>query len=288
MGRFSGEVFFITGLSGAGKSQTLNFLEDAGFYCVDNLPPALIDKFIHLISHSGIENRKIALGVDTRSKEFFSDFLNALSQLKVENIAFNILFLDAKDEILIKRFGETRREHPLEGPGTLEEKISRERVLLSRFKEMADDVIDTSSTSAKELWKKLSIIFKEEAENSFYINVVSFGFKYGIPLSSDMVFDVRFIPNPFYIPELSELTGNDKKVFDYVYSYKITKKFSKQVYNLVNLLVPEYKKEGKNSLEIAFGCTGGQHRSVSVANYIKKCLESRFPVRIFHRQLDGG
>jgi len=288
LGRFSGEVFFITGLSGAGKSQTLNFLEDAGFYCVDNLPPALIDKFIHLISHSGIENRKIALGVDTRSKEFFSDFLNALSQLKVENIAFNILFLDAKDEILIKRFGETRREHPLEGPGTLEEKISRERVLLSRFKEMADDVIDTSSTSAKELWKKLSIIFKEEAENSFYINVVSFGFKYGIPLSSDMVFDVRFIPNPFYIPELSELTGNDKKVFDYVYSYKITKKFSKQVYNLVNLLVPEYKKEGKNSLEIAFGCTGGQHRSVSVANYIKKCLESRFPVRIFHRQLDGG
>jgi len=288
LGRFSGEVFFITGLSGAGKSQTLNFLEDAGFYCVDNLPPALIDKFIHLISHSGIENRKIALGVDTRSKEFFSDFLNALSQLKVENIAFNILFLDAKDEILIKRFGETRREHPLEGPGTLEEKISRERVLLSRFKEMADDVIDTSSTSAKELWKKLSIIFKEEAENSFYINVVSFGFKYGIPLSSDMVFDVRFIPNPFYIPELSELTGNDKKVFDYVYSYKITKKFSKHVYNLVNLLVPEYKKEGKNSLEIAFGCTGGQHRSVSVANYIKKCLESRFPVRIFHRQLDGG
>jgi len=286
--RFSGEVFFITGLSGAGKSQTLNFLEDLGFYCVDNLPPALLEKFINLISHSGIKNRKIALGVDTRSKEFFSDFLNALSELRVKKVTFSILFLDAKDEVLIKRFGETRREHPLEGPGSLEEKIANERQLLLRFKDMADEVIDTSELTVKELWKKLHHLFNEVANNSFYINIVSFGFKYGIPLSSDMVFDVRFIPNPFYIPKLSEMNGNDRQVYEYVFSHKVVKKFSKNVYNLISLLVPHYKEEGKNSLEIAFGCTGGQHRSVAVANHIKKLLEGKYPVRIFHRQLSGG
>lgn len=284
----TGQLYFITGLSGAGKSQVLKFLEDVGFFCIDNLPPVLIDKFLSVISSSSLKSRNIALGIDIRSREFFDHFQFYLTSLREQKIGYRLIFMDAIDETLVKRFGETRREHPLNSQGNLLSRIRTERELLAVFKKMADEVIDTSNMNLKELSTRLQEMFRGSVSDSFYLSIVSFGFKYGIPISADLVFDVRFIPNPFYIKELGPLTGNDPRVLKNVMSHAVTKKFVKQVYNMIVSLQPFYHKEGKNSLEIAFGCTGGQHRSVAIANYLKKMFSSNYHVKLYHRQLDSS
>ncbi|MDD2715956.1 MAG: RNase adapter RapZ [Candidatus Wallbacteria bacterium] len=280
------KIFFVSGLSGAGKSQVLKFLEDIGYFCVDNLPPLVLDKFLSVIENSSLRERKIAIGIDIRSSEFFDEFRKILVYLKEKETEYSLIFMDASEEVLVKRFSETRREHPLTGSGTLLSKIHRERSMMEDFKVRADVVLDTSETSVKELWERLHQMFCEEAEDSFYLNILSFGYKFGIPISADLVFDVRFIPNPFYIPELGSLNGNDPRVLEHVLSHKVTRKFIKLVQTLILTLIPYYKKEGKNSLEIAFGCTGGQHRSVAIANYLKKLLSGRYHVKLYHRQLE--
>ncbi|MDD5089563.1 MAG: RNase adapter RapZ [Candidatus Wallbacteria bacterium] len=281
------DVFFITGLSGAGRSQVLRFLEDIGFFCIDNLPPLLIDKLLSVAGSSSLRDRKIAMGIDIRSREFFDGFHSVLTILKQKGVRYRLLFIDAHDEVLVKRFGETRREHPLVGEGSLLEKIGRERELLVEFKTMADDVIDTSETTSKELWSMLRGMFLADIKDSFYVNLISFGFKYGVPISSNLVFDVRFIPNPFYLPGLGGQNGNDDGVKDYVMGHRVVRKFIKSIFSMIVYLVPHYQSEGKNSLEIAFGCTGGQHRSVAIANQLRLLLSDRFRANVFHRDLEG-
>lgn len=282
-------LFFITGLSGAGKSQTLKFLEDFDFFCVDNLPPQLIDKFLNIIKNSSLKNKKIALGIDIRSCEFFSKFKETLIKLKEKKISFYLLFLDADEKTIIKRFSETRRKHPLTEGKTLEEKILIEQKLLNNFKIMANEVINTTNTNAKQLRNILINLLGLNGERQFNIKIISFGFKYGIPLSADIIFDVRFLPNPFYIPELGPLTGNDPEVFQYVLGHRIARKFIAQLYRLIIMLIPYYEKEGKGGIEIALGCTGGQHRSVAIANQLKSLLEEKdFKIILKHRELEGG
>lgn len=276
----------VTGMSGGGKSTAMKMLEDAGFYCVDNLPVSLISTFAELIAPSGSEIEKAALGLDVRSKGSFAQMNQALDALKEKGYSFELLFMDAEDRVLVKRYKETRRIHPVDGKGSMEESIKKEREMLKGIHDRADYVIDTSSLLTRELKEELDRIFlKNEEYNSLMINVMSFGFKHGIPLDADLVFDVRFLPNPFYIDELKLKTGNDKEVRDYVMSFPEAEEFLKKLADMVEFLIPNYVKEGKHRLVIAVGCTGGRHRSVTLANALYEALKNKgnYGLSINHR-----
>ena len=279
----------VTGMSGAGKSTVLKFLEDIGFFCVDNLPPSLIPKFVELCHSPTSEVENVALGIDIRGGKKFGELFDFLSEVSDEESKFEILFLDCDDEVILKRYKESRRSHPLSLRGErLISGIKKERELLSNIKERADYIIDTSNLLTRHLRTQLSEIFLEgKGFVSLMITVLSFGFKYGLPSDADLVFDVRFIPNPFYIKELRTLTGNDVAVRDYVMQWEEAQKFREKLTDMIEFLIPHYIKEGKTQLVIAVGCTGGRHRSVTLANELHNHLKKvGYSVVIAHRDID--
>ena len=280
------QLEIITGMSGAGKSQVIHALEDLGYYCVDNLPPTLIPKFAELIDQSRGKINQVALVIDIRGGEFFPVLFDSLSQLGALGIKYEILFLEASDETLIRRFKETRRRHPLAPKGRVLEGISAERVRLEELRGMADKVIDTSDLSNQQLKDQIDVLFAKDQKGGLSITVMSFGYKYGVPLDSDLLIDVRFLPNPFYIAELKPLTGEDQKVRDFVLQTVTAKSFLRRYLGLLNFLIPHYALEGKSHLVIAIGCTGGQHRSVALANKIgRELLKKGFQVAVSHRDV---
>lgn len=270
------EFVIITGMSGAGKSQAMKAMEDIGYYCMDNLPPALLPKFAELCYQSKRTIDKVAVVVDIRGGIFFEDLFKGLEDLEEKSIKYRILFLDAEDSVLIKRYKELRRPHPLNPNGRIIEGIGQERVLLEEVKNKADYIIDTSKLTIGMLKEEISKIFVEGKElRRLTISVVSFGFKHGILLDADLVFDVRFIPNPYYIPELRDLTGEDTNVKDYVFAWEQTRTFVKKLLDMLEFLIPYYIKEGKTQLIIGIGCTGGKHRSVAIASKIEDKLKEK-------------
>jgi len=276
----------ITGMSGAGKSQVIHALEDMGYYCVDNLPPMLIPKFAELIDQSGGRISQVALVIDIRGGEFFPVLFESLSQLRALDIRYEILFLEASDETLVRRFKETRRRHPLAPKGRVLDGIIAERIRLQELRGMADKLIDTSDLTNLQLKEKIDQLFATEKEGGLSITVMSFGYKYGIPLDADLMIDVRFLSNPFYIPELKPLTGNDKPVRDYVLQSPVAKTFLRRYLGLLNFIIPHYAAEGKSHLVIAIGCTGGQHRSVALANKIgRELAKKELQVAVSHRDV---
>lgn len=278
----------VTGMSGAGKRTAMKMLEDAGFYCVDNLPAALISTFVELITLPKSEITKVALGLDVRSDKSFEQISQTLDDMKRSGLEYEILFMDASDEILIKRYKESRRMHPIEGSST-KESIQKERRILQGICGRADYVIDTSNLLTRELKEELDRIFvKNEAYNSLMVQIMSFGFKHGIPLEADLVFDVRFLPNPFYIDELKKKTGKDREVRDYVMSFPEAEIFLTKLSDMIQFLIPNYVKEGKYRLVVCIGCTGGRHRSVTLANALYERLKDQgdYGLTIMHRDAD--
>lgn len=278
----------VTGMSGSGKSTALKMLEDAGFYCVDNLPISLVEKFVELISMPNSEISKVALGLDVRSDQSFEDATRILGQLKQTGCSFEILFMEADEKALIKRYKETRRVHPLGPDGRVEDGVHKERKILENVRGLADYVIDTTHLLTRELKEELDRIFVQNEEyNSLMITVMSFGFKHGIPVDADLVFDVRFLPNPFYIDQLKEKTGNDKEVQDYVLGFEEAGIFMDKLVEMVKFLVPNYVKEGKYSLVIGIGCTGGKHRSVTLAAELYKRMkdQGKYGIKLYHRDV---
>lgn len=284
----STELVFVTGMSGAGKSTALKMLEDMGYFCVDNLPVSLIDKFVQLVEEGGEKKTsQAAMGVDIRSSDF-SELQNVLAELKEKGIPFKILFLDADDETLIKRYKETRRSHPLSRGGRVQEGLQRERKMIAFLKKDADYVLDTSQLLTRDLREELEKIFIQNGDfRSLMITILSFGFKYGIPVDSDLVFDVRFLPNPYYVPELRELTGKDEPVHDFVMGYEVSRTFIDKLEDLIRFLIPNYIEEGKTQLIISVGCTGGKHRSVTLAEELYARLKDseEYGIRIEHRDM---
>jgi len=278
----------VTGLSGAGKSEATNTLEDMGYFCVDNLPPKLIKKFAEVCKQSQGSIDKVALVMDIRGGIFFDDLFESLSELSREQFRYEILFLDTSDEVLVKRFKEKRRSHPLAPGGRVITGIELERQKLREVKDKADVIIDTSKYAIKDLREEMARKFgdKEMPEKQMAITILSFGFKYGIPVDSDLVFDVRFIPNPFYIPELKPFSGNDEPVKNYVMDQIETQTFLEKANDMFEFLIPNYQKEGKRQLIISIGCTGGRHRSVAIANSIYETLHSNnHDVYVEHRDI---
>lgn len=280
-------LVIITGMSGAGKTVAIQSFEDMGYFCVDNMPPSLIPKFWELIRESG-KVTKIALVVDLRSRSFFDEIQNMLAEIEnTQLIDTKILFLDASDVELVSRYKETRRVHPMAMDGLVTEGIRKERAILEDLKVKASLVIDTTTLTPRQLREKINQEFRHNNESGFRVEMVSFGFKYGLPIDADIVMDVRFLPNPHYIPELRPLTGCDKPVYDYVMSFEQTEKFYQSFSQLLLQILPGYIKEGKSSLTIAIGCTGGQHRSVALTNRVGECLkENGYTVNTTHRDKD--
>ena len=279
----------VTGMSGGGKSTAMKMLEDAGFYCADNMPVPLIEKFMELLALPDNGIQKVALGLDVRADQSFEDVNQLIIRLRL-NYTFEILFLEASDNVLLKRYKETRRIHPLSTDGDLMSGIRRERELLESIRMVADYVIDTTNLLTRELKAELDKIFVSgQAYNSLMVNVMSFGFKHGIPQDADLVFDVRFLPNPFYIDELKQLTGLDEEVQDYVMSYPEAHTFIDKLTDMIRFLIPNYIKEGKYQLVIAIGCTGGQHRSVTLAGELYKRLKDKddYGLTLRHRDTLG-
>ena len=279
-------VLIITGLSGAGKTQTINCLEDQGYYCVDNMPPALLRKFIELSLQSKGKIDKVALVIDVRGGDFFHNISQSLHELEDNQVAYQILFLEASDEVLVRRFKESRRRHPLAPGDRLLDAIKLERNMLEELRGQANIVLDTSDTSPRQLKEKLIELFSENVDAGFTINIVSFGYKLGIPLDCDIMMDVRFLPNPFYDPVMNKQTGEDEEVIKYVMGSEITRSFVRRFSNLLKFLIPHYIQEGKTNLAISIGCTGGQHRSVSLANHFGKQLRKQgYNVIVRHRDI---
>ncbi len=277
----------VTGMSGAGKSTSLKMLEDTGFFCVDNLPIPLIEKFAELTYSPNSELNKVAIGIDIRTG--LAKVESAFEGLKNRGVPFEILFLDASDDVLIKRFKETRRSHPLVANGRVEDGIIAEREQLNYLKKNATYIIDTSRMLTRELKAELDGIFvNNKGYGNLFITVLSFGYKYGIPSDADLVFDVRFLPNPYYIDELKNHTGNDKEVQDYVMGFPEAEKFLDKLEDMLLFLIPNYVIEGKNQLVIAIGCTGGKHRSVTLANKIYERLAAKgnYGIKIEHRDIE--
>ena len=280
----------VTGMSGAGKRTAMKMLEDAGFFCVDNLPIPLMDKFTHLIKESISDKfQKVALGMDIRSGNETNELKKDLEQLEKEGVPYEILFLEAEDEVLVKRYKETRRNHPLaKDDGRFGNAIAKEREALQFLKDKADYIIDTSRLLERELKVELDKIFVDNQKfDNLIVSVVSFGFKHGMPKDSDLVFDVRFLPNPYYDEALRPLTGNDKEVSEYVMSHDAAKEFLTKLSEMMEFLIPNYVLEGKNHLIVSIGCTGGKHRSVTLANALHKKLGQidNLGVRIEHRDI---
>jgi UPF0042 nucleotide-binding protein len=260
------ELIIVTGFSGAGKSQAMHCLEDLGYYCIDNMPPALIRNFIDLTVKERTGIRKVAFVIDIRGGEFFDDLLKGLDDLKKAGVSYKILFLEASDEVLLRRYKETRRVHPMSMTGSIQEGIAAEKERLAAIRREANYILDTSNMKAAQLSEEIRNLMASPEASRFTLTILSFGYKKGIPLDADMVFDLRFIPNPFYLASLKQLTGNSKKVKDYVMRQPETQPFIDQIHRLINDLIPSYIREGKPQLVLAFGCTGGQHRSVALAN----------------------
>lgn len=280
----------VTGLSGAGKSSVLKILEDLGYYCVDNLPVSLVPTFAHLILNGSDEKlKKTALGVDIRSGEKLTDIQNVLDEMRSEDVPFEILYLDASNDVIVKRYKETRRIHPLAGKkGSIEEGVKSERRKMSFLRKQADLLIDTSTMLMPELRRSIEKQFTDEEDKErISITILSFGYKFGIPAEADIVFDMRFLPNPYYIEELRSLSGNDPPVYDYIRSFDTSKTFLRKAADLIRFLLPNYIEEGKNMLVIAMGCTGGRHRSVAMANELyRKLGELEYAdVSVEHRDL---
>ncbi|ADL50155.1 RNase adapter RapZ [Clostridium cellulovorans] len=279
----------VTGLSGAGKTQAIRSLEDLGYFCVDNLPPTLIPKFAEACYQTEGKIDRIALVIDIRGRKFFDDLFESLNYLKSKQYRYEILFLDASDEVLIKRYKETRRKHPLAQQGRIIDGITLERAKLKELRDRADNIIDTTKLATRELREKIERIYQEEGqiEAQLSITILSFGFKYGIPVDSDLVVDVRFLPNPFYIPELKAFSGNDKQIQDYVFSFKETQDFLDKYTDMLNFLIPYYFQEGKRQLIVSIGCTGGRHRSVAIANEIyNRLFAAGGRVTLEHRDIN--
>lgn len=259
----------VTGLSGSGKSEAMKSLEDIGFYCVDNLPPTLITKFAELCYQGNSNIDKVALGIDIRGREFFETLHESLSYLEKENYKYEVLFLDCADDILVKRYKMTRRNHPLAKSTQITEGIKEEREILQTLRDKADSIIDTSNMKPRDLKDEISKLYIEgEKTPKLTISVVSFGFKHGIPIDSDLVFDVRFLPNPYYVEDLRPKTGEDQVVRDYVMDSNVSIEFFAKLEDMVDFLIPHYIEEGKSHLVIAIGCTGGRHRSVTISNLL--------------------
>lgn len=278
----------VTGMSGGGKSTALKMLEDAGFYCVDNLPVFLIEKFMELIATPGSEVTKVALGLDVRADQSFDQATRMITDLKKNGSNLEILFMDADEQALIKRYKETRRVHPLAQEGRVEDGVRREKQVLEKIRRNADYVIDTSNLLTRELKTELDRIFvRNEEYNSLMITLLSFGFKNGIPADADLVFDVRFLPNPFYLEELKQKTGNDPEVQEFVLGFPESREFMDKLVDMIQFLIPNYVKEGKYRLVIAIGCTGGQHRSVTLANELYRQMKDKgsYGMKLFHRDV---
>ena len=278
------KLVIVTGMSGAGKTVAIQSFEDLGYFTIDNMPPTLVPKFLQLVEGT-TDNDKLALVVDMRSRSFFLQIQNVLDELEQnENIDFKILFLDAADKELVARYKETRRSHPLAADGRILDGIKLERKLLAPLKNLSQNVVDTTDLTPRELRKTISEQFSNQADMlSFRIEVMSFGFKYGLPLDADLVFDVRFLPNPYYKPELRNQTGLDKDVFDCVMNHAESEEFFQHLLGLIEPFLPGYQKEGKSILTIAVGCTGGQHRSVAFAQRLADDLAKNWPVNASHR-----
>lgn len=281
------EFVILTGMSGAGKTLALRSFEDMGYFCIDNLPPALIPKFADLCNQSEGNINKVAIVVDIRGGLFFKDLQKVLENMPME---VNILFLEANDDVIIRRFKETKRSHPLAQDERIIDGINKEKEVLGIFKDRANLVLDTSNFTGHQLIAKIKEIFtKKDEKEGLSITIMSFGFKYGIPIDSDMVFDVRFLPNPFYDPELKHYTGNDKSVQEYVMAGNKTAEFLQKLEDMVDFLIPCYVDEGKSQLVISIGCTGGKHRSVTISNKLKEKLERDGKrVKIYNRDIDKG
>ena len=281
-------IVVVTGMSGAGMRTALKVLEDAGYYCVDNLPVELVLKFLELAVNNSRNISNIAMCVDVRVGENFGEFATVLSAMDKMGYEYDILFLEAEDEVLVKRYKETRRNHPLAGAHRIMEGILQEREEIAFLKEKADYIIDTSTLLTRELKQELEKIFVEDENfNNLMVTVLSFGFKYGIPVDADLVFDVRFLPNPYYFDEMRPLTGNDALVHDYVMGFKEAEEFLAKLTDMINFLIPNYILEGKNRLVIGIGCTGGKHRSVTIANELFSRLEgNNFGVKVEHRDIE--
>ncbi|WP_164668134.1 RNase adapter RapZ [Virgibacillus doumboii] len=281
------KLVVITGMSGAGKTVAVQSFEDLGYYCVDNLPPALLPKFLELMRDSTNNIHQVALVMDLRGREFFDSLFEALDILGEEDwLDEHILFLDAKDESLVTRYKETRRSHPLAVGGLPLNGIQQERKILDELRGRAQRIIDTTNLKPKELREKILKAYTEEKQEIFSVNMVSFGFKYGVPIDADLVFDVRFLPNPHYVSHMQPLTGLNPEVSSYVFKWSDTQKFNQKVLDLLQFMLPQYKKEGKSQLVVAIGCTGGQHRSVAIAEYFAKQLSSNYITHVSHRDID--
>ena len=282
------EVVIITGLSGAGKTKAADWFEDKGYYCIDNMPPALIKNFIDLAMTGKRKIQKAAFVVDIRGGQFFGDLKEVVTALTDDiNVDFKILFIEASDEALIRRYNESRRSHPLSDSVITRSTIEAERERLAELRSLANYVIDTSSLKVAEMNSELDKLFESKTKkDTFVINFMSFGYKHGMPTEADWVIDVRFIPNPYYVSSLKRLTGNNKKVAQYVMKQDVTKEFVNRIQEIITRLVPCYVKEGKYSLTAAFGCMGGQHRSVTLANEFYKIFTSQgWRVTLEHREL---
>ena len=281
------QIVIITGMSGAGKTVAIQSFEDLGFFCVDNLPPTLLPKFLELMKESGNKMNKVALVMDLRGREFFDHLFKALDDLVESSwVTPQILFLEADDETLVRRYKETRRKHPLAQEGLPLEGIQNERDLLADLKGRAQIIYNTSQKKPRELREKILTQFSANNKTIFTVNVMSFGFKHGIPIDADLVFDVRFLPNPHYIDHMRPLTGMDEEVSSYVLKWSETQKFLEKVTDLLSFMLPHYKREGKAQLVIAIGCTGGQHRSVALAEAIGHFYEKDFNTKISHRDIE--
>ncbi len=281
------QLVIVTGMSGAGKSRAMDSLEDIGFFCVDNMTPELIPTFVQIINDSAEIREKVAIAVDVRLGESFSYLFSALEKLQAMNCEYKILFMDADNDILLRRYQETRRKHPLSSSSKpMQDIIAEEREMLKKARDIADFVIDSSFLSTAQLKERIAKLFIDDVTRTMKISIVSFGFKYGSPKDTDLLFDVRCLPNPFYIPELKTQTGLDKPVRDYVMSFDEAKNLEPKLTDLVTYLVPLYISEGKSQLTISVGCTGGKHRSVVFAEILCKAIKDKgYNVSVYHRDI---
>ncbi|WP_353947486.1 RNase adapter RapZ [Sporolactobacillus sp. Y61] len=283
------QVVIITGMSGAGKTVATRIFEDLGYFCIDNLPPTLMPKFIDLIQDSDSDKlNKVALVMDLRGREFFDSLFSSLDALsRLDKIRPKILFLDAKDQTLVRRYKETRRSHPMSPQSRPIDGIRREREKLEEVKGLAQYYIDTTDLSARQLRDRIISEFDSESA-SFRVNLLSFGFKYGLPIDADLVFDVRFLPNPYYVRHMRDRTGLDADISEYVLKWTETRQFLKKLTDLLHFMLPQYKREGKGQLVIAIGCTGGKHRSVALTEWLGKTLSADYPTSVSHRDIKRG
>lgn len=279
-------IIIVTGMSGSGKTQACRYLEDLGYFCVDNLPPVFIPKFVELCTHAAGHFNKMVFVVDTRSREFFDDLVQVLDDMDKANLDYEMLFMDAGDDVIIRRYKETRRRHPMAPSTRISDGVFKERKRLEGVRSKATYIIDTSNLSKAELREKIQRLFGNGDGDSMSISVLSFGFKFGMPLDADMVLDVRFLPNPFYVPDMRHKSGSVPEVAAYIEEKPVTQEYLKRLDSFVDFLVPQYVREGKSQLVIAIGCTGGMHRSVFVAKHIFDLLAKKgYAVNLEHRDL---